>query len=397
MKEKEKNILLALGDINEKYLDSARPRERKNNTAKIISVAASLVLVVGITLAAVLLGGGNPPLGGNPSAEGPFGESIPFPDLPQPNKSLADVMQDYLNSDYGSGDLGDAAPDVDFDGGVPDGGFDAPDAAPDTNFGGGVPEGDSNNGSYVEVTDNQVQGIIEGDLYKTTDKYIFRYGDKRLYIYSIDGEYSREISSLYIASGGSTYYTDMFLSEDGNTVTLVKQEYVFTEEDNLYRGSDVTVVYSIDVSDVNNPVMAKTVCVAGLKTAVRKIDGRIYLVTTPGFDRRYIETDKPETYIPGIVDDENNIHLCEVENIYYPDEITRVSYLYVNVFDEGDLSLTSEYAILLDRFTYVSGVYFTKNHIVAEYQSGKKISEEESTSEAYSWVEMIDFSEEELR
>ena len=45
----------------------------------------------------------------------------------------------------------------------------------------------------------------------------------------------------------------------------------------------------------------------------------------------------------------------------------------------------------------MSGVYFTKNHIVAQYQSGKKISEEESTSEAYSWVELIDFSAGELR
>ena len=37
------------------------------------------------------------------------------------------------------------------------------------NSGTSVPE----NGFYEEVTDNQVNGIIEGDLFKRTDKYIF--------------------------------------------------------------------------------------------------------------------------------------------------------------------------------------------------------------------------------
>ena len=380
MKNKEKKILLALGNINEKYLEQARPRERKNHTARILTVAASFVVVVGIALGVILLGGNIPPTGDVPPIV-----DIPFPEVPRTDKSLAAVMQDYLNSNIGSDDVWED-----------DGIFDESENSPDMI----LPEGGSDsgiNGSYVEVTDNQVQGIIEGDLYKTTDKYIFRYGDKRLYIYSIDGESSREISSLYISSGGSTYYTDMFLSEDGNTVTLVQEEYIFSEEDNLYRGSDVTVVYSVDVSDVNNPVMAKAICVAGLKKAVRKIDGRIYLVTTPGFDKRYIEPENPETYIPGIVDDENNIHLCDVNNIYYPEEISRASYVYVNLLDEKDLSVVSEYAILEDHNAWVSGVYFTQNHIVAEYQSGKRISEEEATSEAYSWIEMIDFSGEKLR
>ena len=265
---KDKKIFRSLDGVDEEFLLDAMPKGRRYGITKILTVAASVVLVVGITLAAVLLGGGNPPLDDSPSAEGegPSEEGTPLPDLPRPNKSLADVMQDFLASGSESSPegpvgpqppVGDAAPDTDFGGGVPDGGFDEPDTV--------LPEGGSDNGSYVEVTDNQVQGIIEGDLYKTTDKYIFRYGDNRLYIYSIDGENSREISSLYISSGGSTYYTDMFLSEDGNTVTLVQEEYIFLNEDNLYRGSDVTVVYSIDVSDVNNPVMARSVCVAGLK------------------------------------------------------------------------------------------------------------------------------------
>lgn len=376
---KEKKILSALNEIADGYLDEAKPRGRAKSRIiyRAIAAAASFVIVVGVVIGSVFPKiGENSPVDDSPSTE------LPFPEVPAPEKTLASVIEEYLLSDCESSNPSYDGWD-DFD-----------------NAEGGAPGDTGNsesNGSYVEVTDNQVEGIIEGDLYKTTDKYIFRYGNKRLYIYSIDGENSKEISSIYVSSGGSTYYTDMFLSEDGKTITLIQQEYVYNEDDHPYSGNNISIVYSIDVSDVNNPKMTNSASIAGLKKAVRKINGRIYLVTTHCFDRRFIEPDKPETYIPGVIDEGNDLHLCDVKNIYYPDEITSASYIYVNVLDEKDLSVVSEYAVLADHSTWVSGVHFTKNHILAEYQSGKTISEEESTSEAYSWIELIDFSGEELR
>ena len=396
---KDKKIFRSLDGVDEEFLLDAMPKGRRYGITKILTVAASVVLVVGITLAAVLLGGGNPPLDDGPSAEGegPSEEGTPLPDLPRPNKSLADVMQDFLDSGSESSPVGpqppvgDAAPDTDFGGGFPDGGFDESDTV--------LPDGGSDNGSYVEVTDNQVQGIIEGDLYKTTDKYIFRYGDNRLYIYSIDGENSEKISVTQINSNGNKNEADMFLSADGNTVTIIQSEYVaeIYEYENYtrYSGHHVTRIYSIDVSDVKKPVVAKTLELSGLNHDVRKIDDKIYLVTSHSFNKSDIDIDNPETYIPSISGDDT--HLCDLERIYYCDEIKKATYNYVTVFDEDDLSLVSELAILSETASYVTDVCFTDNHIIFEYQSGKRISEEESTSEAYSWVEMIDFSGGELR
>lgn len=399
---KDKKIFRSLDGVDEEFLLDAMPKGRRYGITKILSVAVSVVLVVGITLAAVLLGGGNPPLDDSPSAEGegPSEEGTPLPDLPRPNKSLADVMQDFLDSGSESSPegpvgpqppMGDAAPDTDFGDGVPEGGFDEPDTV--------LPDGGSDNGSYVEVTDNQVQGIIEGDLYKTTDKYIFRYGDNRLYIYSIDGENSEKISVTQINSNGNKNEVDMFLSADGNTVTIIQSEYVteIYEYENYtrYSGHYVTRIYSIDVSDVKKPVVAKTLELSGLNHDVRKIDDKIYLVTSHSFNKSDIDIDNPETYIPSISGDDT--HLCDLERIYYCDEIKKATYSYVTVFDEDDLSLVSELAILSETASYVTDVCFTDNHIIFEYQSGKRISEEEATSEAYSWIELVDFSGEDLR
>lgn len=399
---KDKRIFRSLDGVDEEFLLDAMPKGRRYGITKILSVAASVVLVVGITLAAVLLGGGNPPLDDSPSAEGegPSEEGTPLPDLPRPNKSLADVMQDFLDSGSESSPegpvgpqppMGDAAPDTDFGDGVPDGGIGESDTV--------LPDGGSDNGSYVEVTDNQVQGIIEGDLYKTTDKYIFRYGDNRLYIYSIDGENSEKISVTQINSNGNKNEADMFLSADGNTVTIIQSEYVteIYEYENYtrYSGHYVTRIYSIDVSDVKKPVVAKTLELSGLNHDVRKIDDKIYLVTSHSFNKSDIDIDDPETYIPSISGDDT--HLCDLERIYYCDEIKKATYSYVTVFDEDDLSLVSELAILSETASYVTDVCFTDNHIIFEYQSGKRISEEEATSEAYSWIELVDFSGEDLR
>lgn len=179
MKDNENKILSCIGDLDDRFIGDAKPRGRGKRAIVYRSIAAvaSLAIVVGVVLSAVLLGGGTPQIEDDPSAD------IPFPEVPEPSKSLAAVMEDFLQSDYGNGDFED---DLEGDFFLPEG---------DMDMGGGAP-GDNgssdSNGSYVEVTDNQVEGIIEGDLYKTTDKYIFRYFDRSLYIYSIDGENSKK-------------------------------------------------------------------------------------------------------------------------------------------------------------------------------------------------------------
>lgn len=46
-------------------------------------------------------------------------------------------------------------------------------------------------GTYVEVTDNQIDGIVEPDLFKRTDTHLFYRAEKCIYSYTIDGENSK--------------------------------------------------------------------------------------------------------------------------------------------------------------------------------------------------------------
>ena len=65
--------------------------------------------------------------------------------------------------------------------------------------------------SYEEATDNQVEGVIEGDLIKRSDRYIY-YFDKMascLYVYEIAGENTVKVGefSVTVSEDNSTRYS----------------------------------------------------------------------------------------------------------------------------------------------------------------------------------------------
>lgn len=336
---KEKRLLLSLGNISDKYLDQSRPKKRKRSTSRVIAVAAGLVLVIGLSVWIAL--GGGLPTGNN-------GQTV--------DAGLVAVMKDYLFNSDSSAEVDDGAA-----------------GAPGDSGGGLAP-----NGNYMEVTDNQVDGIVEGDIIKATDKYIFRLGNHNINIYSIMGEETSLVSSYIIpfsneeSSTNNSY--DMFLSGDGRTLTL------------FCKYSSRTVVMSIDVSDVTAPREKGRVTVNGYMNTVRMIDGKFYLITNCSFERNRIDLDAPETFIPSIERGEDR-HICDGGRIVYPDKITRAAYKYLTVFDEK-LELCDEMAMM------VSGSpVFTESSILFEARYYRSESEGEGTaSRAYSKFGVLDIS-----
>lgn len=80
------------------------------------------------------------------------------------------------------------------------------------------------NSSYVEVTDNQFEGLIEPDYIKRTNTHIFYLGtDDVIYCYSIEGDESR-CCGVYegFKDRGYDYYTwNFFLTEDCKSLIVV--------------------------------------------------------------------------------------------------------------------------------------------------------------------------------
>ena len=104
-------------------------------------------------------------------------------------------------------------------GGVKDALTAAPEAVPGAPSNGATGDGMPEE-NYQEVTDNQVQGVIEGDLIKRSDKYIYYLHQDRLAVYSIAGADSEEVGSFaygFADKAQVSWYTaqnrEMYLSE----------------------------------------------------------------------------------------------------------------------------------------------------------------------------------------
>ena len=82
--------------------------------------------------------------------------------------------------------------------------------------------------SYLEVTDNQVQGVIEGDLFKASSEHIFYLNNDTVCVYSINGEHSEKVGEhkLEITADSEYSYSynyewEMYLSADCKTLTVI--------------------------------------------------------------------------------------------------------------------------------------------------------------------------------
>ena len=120
------------------------------------------------------------------------------------------------------------------------------------------------NGEYTEITDNQVSGIIEWDVVKRSDKYIFHLNNTGLSVYEINGT-DTSIAGSFPFDGIFSQQEDgypgdavMFLSADCNTVTLILPMW-----SKKYGMETQTTVFSLDVSDVSSISIKSKVVFSG--------------------------------------------------------------------------------------------------------------------------------------
>ena len=255
------------------------------------------------------------------------------------------------------------------------------DMAPPMN-GGAAPDMESGNGGYVESTDNQVEGVIESDIFKMSDKYIFRlaYNEVRdangdfshtylaLNVYSIDKENSALVSTIEIPItnvGGHHYFgnEEMYLSADCKTVTVL-------EKYNVTNNKPALAIYSIDVSDVYNMTVKATATMDGDLNTSRMVDGKLILVTQHNFYRNSIDYSDPQSFVPTI-DSGDGPECIRFENIIYPENIDGTTYSVVAMMDSENLELLGANALL----NFTNEVYISENTVYiareysAEYQS----------------------------
>lgn len=372
---KDKKIIRALDGVDEEFLLYAMPKRKNYNLTKILSVAASFVIVVGaviaLTLSGALNGNGGgivpTPDGGNHGATEESTVKSPFASADSDYSKLIAAIDRFKNNQDDSWMDEDIPED---DGGI------EPEAPGGSNA--ASKPGINTNGEYIENTDNQVSGIIEGDLMKMTDKYIFRISypfvesEKNTYyclkVYSVEKENSALISEYKIPDFGGRILTlgwEMYLSQDAEVITLVFR-YRDTE------GKSRTGVVSLDVSDVENIKEAASFSVDGIGFSSRMVDGRLLLFSNNYYYKNKIDTSDYSTFIPSVrVGDET--HFINPDNFVLPEEIENsydISYTTLIMANEKGLDIIDAVSLLGYNFSgYVSenNVFMYRGYIEKTY------------------------------
>lgn len=226
-------------------------------------------------------------------------------------------------------------------------------SAPETESG-----NNSNNGDYVESTDNQVAGVIEADLLKRTENYAFYITRKNskgkykpeLVVYSIAGENSKEVARVEIGQVDFVY--GMYLSADGNTATLIVTDGATSSNLN-------TTLISYDISNIESISEKGRFSISGHYLSSR-YTGNALLLTTTFYVYNYRDFDygKPENFVPSVTYN-GKTELLGMDSIVCPDLMTSSNYTVITLLDADTLETKDNYAML----SYYGDIYVTDESV----------------------------------
>lgn len=230
----------------------------------------------------------------------------------------------------------------------------------------GYPNGDTSGavGEYVEVTDNQVAGVIEADRFKRSDKYLYYLRNGVISVYSIAkdqsclvGSYELPYYNRALNENGSDFtYTgtaEMYLSPDCTTVTIVTQIY--------YKGTGTrTELISLDVTNPSNIRETNRVCMTGSYVSSRMVDGELLVMTRYHISADKVNFDDPASYVPQ-VGKQDDMELVAPEDIESPEELSHLTYTVVSVMDGKLLDVKDTAAFL----SYSDQLYVSSDTIYA--------------------------------
>jgi len=236
-------------------------------------------------------------------------------------------------------------------------------------------EGEKTEQKYQEATDNQTLGVIEGDLVKRSDRYLYYLDRYVLRIFTLEGKESLPVGTFdfeeYFRNQEFRSYTsteswEIFLSQDCRTLTAVIPYYEkIREKDGSDESRAVTHLVSLDVSDpgkyasgVFSPHLIRgKVTVSGEYLSARLIDGVFLLMTCDSVDLNPDFSDE-SSFLPQI-DRGEGFESLSAKDLYSPETLSNRNYTVICKLDGKDLSLLGSTAFL----SYSTDVYVSENNL----------------------------------
>ena len=384
MNKKEKWFKI-MSDINPDYITEAEPKAQRgakvrggnrSSVRKALTLAASFVIIVAVSLWLFI------PYSTTPPSVSEYSSSEYFSIIEHFN-AMSFVKPKYKNNfEMLKAMLSDMFR-VGSDGGNMSGGAGAPEM-----------DGGGANGSYEEITDNQVAGVIEGDIVKRTDKYIFALdtvnnGNSRLClnVYSIAKENSKLEASFKSTIADNIFglgRPEMYLSEDGTKVTAI----VSAREYGKIRA--VTFIVSIDTSDIQNIRIDNVMRISGSYLSSRTVGDTLLVMTKYNVALGALNFDDESTFVPSI-STEDGSQCISGDGIFMPERLDKTQYTVAVMLDSKTLDLKDSMALLSYSDTiYVSGknIYATRS-----YQETKRQSETTELRSDMTEITSVSYSE----
>lgn len=241
------------------------------------------------------------------------------------------------------------------------------------------------NAQYAEVTDNQVAGVIEADIFKRSNEYLYCIYRNTLYVYDLAGEASAPVGTFTVDFGEGEHASalvglEIFLSDDCTTVTVVGDRW------SKAAGGYMTYVIDLDVSDPTNITQTGRVAMRGQYMSARLVDGKILLMSN--FTVSNVDFSDESTYLP-CIETEEGTHYVAAADIYSPDVLTDCAYTGVCLVDSETLEILDSTAFL----SYSDEVYVSAENI---YVTRAYAETKDDLSTRYTQILCVGYAEGEL-
>jgi uncharacterized secreted protein with C-terminal beta-propeller domain len=208
---------------------------------------------------------------------------------------------------------------------------------------------------YVETTDNQVAGVIEGDIVKTTMTHLFHLSsDMHLRIFELNGENTKKVAERNVIASLdaiSVSEAEMYLTADGTTVIIVV--------DYTSKNKEAKVgVMTFGVATNSYPVLSSVISIDGDYNTSRLVGDKLLLVSEYYFNPKGVNYDDPSTYVPTVTRDGVD-SLLTMDEILAPDEIDASRYSIVAAIDVKNSKIIGANGLL----NFTNSVYVSENNV----------------------------------
>ncbi|MEK5079040.1 beta-propeller domain-containing protein [Solibacillus sp. FSL W7-1436] len=185
-------------------------------------------------------------------------------------------------------------------------------------------------GPSYSTTNNQVEGIEEGDITITDGQSIFSIVDNKVVI--VDAKTMEVVKRLKV---GKDIYPSHLMLHD-HTLIIGYTQYVETQREPHYDGKSVTKIAFYDVRDAKNPTLVREVGHDGDITSIRKAGNYLYVVSSrmPNY---WLLQENPDVELRPSTYDGGKETVMPVDKIRMLPESNEPNYLIVSAIDMSNV------------------------------------------------------------